>query len=88
MRVLYSKKIAKDVERNRIQKEVWVDFKDIFDSFSRNRNFRLFDIKKLIHKGLYVYYRLRVRSYRALFRMDDNHIYVEEIGPRGRIYKP
>ena len=88
MKVLYSKKIAKNVERNRIPKEVWVDFKDAFDSFAQNRNFRLFDIKKLTNKGPYVYYRLRVRSYRALFHMDDHHIYVEEIGPRGGIYKP
>ena len=88
MKVLYSKKIGKDVERNKIQKEVWVDFKDAFDSFAQNRNYRLFDIKKLTNKGPCVYYRLRVRSYRALFHMDDQNIYVEDIGPRGGIYKP
>jgi mRNA-degrading endonuclease RelE of RelBE toxin-antitoxin system len=87
MRVLYSKKIAKDVERHRIPEEVWVDFKDAFESFARNRNFRLFDIKKLVNKGSYVYYRLRVRTYRALFHMDDQNIYVEDIGSRGGIYK-
>ena len=87
MNVLYSKKIAKEVERHRIPKEVWVDFKDAFESFARNSNFRLFDIKKLINKGPHVYYRLRVRSYRALFHMDDQNIFVEDIGPRGGIYK-
>ena len=88
MKVLYSKRIGKDVERNKIPKEVWIDFKDAFESFAQNRNFRLFDIKKLTNKGPYVYYRLRVRSYRALFHMDDQNVYVEDIGPRGGIYKP
>ena len=88
MKVLYSKKIGKNVEHNRIPKEVWIDFKDAFESFAQNRNFRLFDIKKLTSKGPYVYYRLRVRSYRALFHMDGENIYVEDIGPRGEIYKP
>ncbi len=88
MKVLYSKKIGKDVERNKIPKEVWVDFKDAFESFAQNRNYRLFDIKKLTNKEPYVYYRLRIRGYRALFRMDDEHIYVEDIGTRGEIYRP
>ena len=87
MQVLYSKKISKDVERHKISKEVWVDFTDAFESFAQNRNFRLFDIKKLVNKGPHVYYRLRVRSYRALFHMDDQNVYVEDIGPRGGIYK-
>ena len=88
MKVLYSKRIAKDVERHKIPKEVWIDFKDAFDSFARNRNFRLFDIKKLTNKGPHVYYRLRVRSFRALFHMDEHCIYVEDIAPRGGVYKP
>ena len=87
MQILYSKKIAKDIERHKIPKEVWVDFKDAFESFARNGNFRLFDIKKLVNKGPRVYYRLRVRNYRALFHMDDQNIFVEDIGPRGGIYK-
>ena len=47
----------------------------------------MFDIKKLVGKGPYVYYRLRIRDYRALFRMDKTNVFVEEIGPRGDIYK-
>ena len=87
MGVLYNKRISKDIQHNKISKEVWIDFKDAFDSFFRNRNFRLYDIKKLVNKGSHVYYRLRVRSYRALFHMDDENIYVEDIGSRGGIYK-
>ena len=88
MKVLYSKRVAKKVERNKLPKEVWIDFRDAFDAFARNRNFRLFDIKKLANKGPHVYYRLRVRGYRALFHMDDECIYIEDIGARGEVYKP
>lgn len=40
-------------------------------------------------KGLQSWYRLRVGSYRILFRLDKEEriIYVETIGPRGDIYK-
>lgn len=88
MKVLYGKHVAKKIEKNKLPREVWVDFKDAFDSFAKNRNFRLFDIKKLTNKGPYVYYRLRIRGYRALFHMDDDSIYVEDIGTRGEVYKP
>ncbi len=85
--VSYSKLIAKKIKQHRLPKEVWIDCRDAFESFDRSRNFRLFDIKKLMSKGPYVYYRLRVRTYRALFHMDETNIYVEDIGPRGGIYK-
>ena len=88
MKVLYSKYISKKVEKNKLPKEIWIDFKDAFDAFARSGNFRLFDMKKLTNKGPYVYYRIRIRNYRALFHMDDENIYVEDIGPRGEIYKP
>ena len=88
MKVLYAKRVAKRVEKLQIQKEIWVDFQDAFESFAKSRNFRLFDIKKLTTKGPFVYYRLRIRGYRALFHMDDECVFVEDIGPRGGIYKP
>ena len=33
------------------------------------------------------YFRLRVGSYRALFRIEDNTIFVTNIDPRGQVYK-
>lgn len=87
MKVYYSKQVGKRIEKRQIPKEIWTDFRDAFESFSKSRNFRLFDIKKLTVKGPHVYYRLRIRGYRALFHMDEN-IFVEDIGPRGGIYKP
>ena len=79
--------MAKRVEKLQIPKEVWVDFQDAFESFAKSRNFRLFDIKKLTAKGAHVYYRLRIRNDRALFHMDDEYVFVEELGPRGGVYK-
>lgn len=87
MSVIYSQQIAKLIKKHKLPKEIWEDFRDAFEGFQRTRNFRLFDIKKLVQKGSYTYYRLRIRNYRALFHMDERHIYVELIGPRGGVYR-
>ena len=88
MNVVYSRQVAKSVKKRKLPYEIWIDFKDAFDSLARTQNLKLFDIKRLVNKGPYVYFRLRIRTYRALFHMDKHAIYVEEIGPRGGIYKP
>lgn len=87
MEVRYSKNVAKTVKKHQLPNEIWVDFRDAFEALAASRNLRLFDVKKLVTKGPYVYFRLRIRNYRALFHMDDSCIYVEEIGPRGEIYR-
>lgn len=87
MEVRYSKSIVKKIKRHQLPKEIWVDFRDAFNAFASSGNMRLFDIKKLVTKEAYVYFRLRIRNYRAIFHMDDQFIYVEEMGPRGEIYK-
>jgi mRNA-degrading endonuclease RelE of RelBE toxin-antitoxin system len=33
------------------------------------------------------YFRLKIGSYRALFRYKDNHIFITHIDPRGQVYK-
>ena len=43
------------------------------------------DIKTL--SGRAGYFRLRVGGYRALFRIEDNTIFVTNIDPRGQVYK-
>lgn len=43
------------------------------------------DIKKL--KGFENDYRLRVGDFRVLFTLEDDIIIIDEIGPRGQIYK-
>ena len=87
MQVLYGKSVLKSIKKGKIPRDIWIDTKDAFDSLAKTNNYRLFDIKKLITKGTHSYYRLRIRGYRALFRADKAAIYVEEIGPRGGIYK-
>ena len=87
MEVLYGKAVSVKVRKHQLPKEIWEDFRDAFDALAASRNMRLFDIKKMAAKGPYVYFRLRIRNYRALFHMDNARIYVEAIGPRGEIYK-
>ena len=87
MEIRYSKNVVKRIKKHQLPQEIWVDFRDAFNAFASSRNARLFDIKKLIMKSSYVYFRLRIRNYRAIFHMDDKYIYVEEIGPRGEVYK-
>ncbi len=87
MKVLYGKAVIKRVEKHKLPEEIWQDFRDAFESLAQTRNFRLFDIKKLVNKGPHAYYRLRIRDYRALFRLDGHIIYVEEIAPRGGVYQ-
>ena len=86
MNVVYSKRIARQVRKRKLPQDIWTDFRDAFQSLADTMNFRLFDIKKLTDKG--PYYRLRLGRYRALFRIDKETIYVEDIGPRGEIYQP
>ncbi len=84
--VRYSKKVFKAAEKGKIPGQIWRDFKDAFDAFDKTRNFRIFDIKKMVDKGPYKYYRLRLGSFRAIFRLGSD-IIVEDIGPRGSIYE-
>ncbi len=87
MEVRYSAGVAKKVRKHQLSREIWEDFRDAFGALAASRNMRLFDIKKMVAKEPYVYFRLRIRNYRALFHMDDACIYVEDISPRGEIYK-
>jgi mRNA-degrading endonuclease RelE of RelBE toxin-antitoxin system len=83
---LYSKRVLKAVEKGKIPGQIWRDFRDAFEAFEKSRNFRIFEIKKMVDKGPYKYYRLRIGGFRAIFRFDENLI-VEDIGPRGSIYE-
>lgn len=88
MVVVYGKRIARHVRKRKLPADIWADFRDAFRSLADTKNFRLFDIKKLTDKGQHRYFRLRLGRYRALFWIDKDTIYVEDIGPRGEIYKP
>lgn len=87
MKVFYSRLVAQRVKKHKLSQEIWADFRDAFESLAQTRNFRLFDIKKLVNKGPYSYYRIRIRNHRALFHLDSNSIYVEDIAPRGEVYR-
>ncbi len=87
MEVRYRKSVVKRIQKHQLPKEIWEDFRDAFQALAKSRNMRLFDIKKMMIKGPYIYFRMRIRNYRALFHMDNQCIYVEDIGLRGEIYK-
>ncbi|MEM2088324.1 MAG: type II toxin-antitoxin system RelE/ParE family toxin [Thermoproteota archaeon] len=85
-RILVSRRAARfigEVEQ-RLRKRIISEIKDL-------ENFPFFtephDIAKL--KGKEDYYRLRVRSTRIIFKVNEKQrtIYVEKIGFRGKIYK-
>ncbi len=78
--------MLKAAEKGKLPGQIWRDFMDAFDAFDKARNFRIFDIKKMVDKSPYKYYRLRLVSFRAIFRLESD-IFVEDIGPRGSIYE-
>lgn len=87
MEVLYGKQVKKRVEKKKLPRDTWYDFRDAFNSLASTRNFRLFDIKKLVKKGPYVYFRLRLGKYRALFHIERETIFVENIAHRSEVYR-
>ena len=87
MEVLYGKPVRKRVEKRKLPRQIWADFRDAFLSLAVTMNFRLFDIKKLTVKGPLAYYRLRIGKCRALFHFDQTAIYVEDIAPRPEVYR-
>jgi mRNA-degrading endonuclease RelE of RelBE toxin-antitoxin system len=43
------------------------------------------DVKRL--QGFATLYRLRVETLRVIFRMENDIIFIEDIAPRGQVYK-
>ncbi len=87
MEVVYSKNVIKAVQKRKLSMETWENFRDAFASMARTGNLRMFDVKKMLVKNEHHYYRLRIGKYRALFRMTQDSIVVEEIGSRGGVYR-
>jgi mRNA-degrading endonuclease RelE of RelBE toxin-antitoxin system len=87
MEVRYSHFVEKTIKKGKLPKEIWFNFRDAFSSLALTSNFRLFDIKKMINHNKHLYYRMRIGSYRALFWLGKDIIFVEKILPRGEVYK-
>ena len=87
MKAVYGPGVVKAIKKHKLPQDVWEHFRDAFEALALTENFRLFDIKKMVDKKPYKYYRLRIGKYRALFHFEDDGLFVEEIAPRGGIYK-
>lgn len=84
-KVKYDKKALKFMKENRL---VGLKFYEAFTEISKDpKIISLYDIKNL--KGVKDIKRLRIGSYRALFKIVNNElvILVIDIGSRGDIYK-
>ena len=84
-KIKYDKRALKFMKENRL---VGLKFYEAFSEISRDiKLISLYDIKSL--KGFKDIKRLRIGSYRALFKIVDDEIIilVLNIGSRGNIYK-
>jgi mRNA interferase RelE/StbE len=86
-RVKYSKTAEKFLKKN---KAMGIRFFRAFEEMAQDKeNIRLYDVKKFYSKSFTDIFRLRIGSYRAIFRVIDKEvlIYVFDIDSRGDIYK-
>ena len=86
-KVKYSKSAEKFIKKN---KAIGIRFFKAFAEFAKDReNIQSYDVKKFHSKNYDDIFRLRIGSYRAVFRIVDDEllVYVFDIGSRGDIYK-
>jgi len=70
-----------------IKKEIAELFVHAFVSIDTTKDLNLFDIKKLVSESSVNYYRLRKGKYRAIFKIEDEDIYVLIIAKKPEVYK-
>lgn len=86
-KVKYSKSAEKFIKKNKV---IGIRFFKAFEDLADNKeNSNLYDLKKFHAKNYDNVFRLRIGTYRAIFRIvnDELIIYVFDIGARGDIYK-
>jgi mRNA interferase RelE/StbE len=85
--VYYDEDIRKDIKKCILSKEIVKLFIHVFESIDSTKDLNLFDIKKLVSDSSVNYYRLRKGKYRAIFRMENEDIYVLAIAKRSEVYR-
>jgi mRNA interferase RelE/StbE len=85
--VYYDEDIRKDIKKCILSKEIVKLFIHVFESIDSTKDLNLFDIKKLVSDSSVNYYRLRKGKYRAIFRMENEDIYVLVIAKRSEVYR-
>ncbi len=84
--VHYSDSILKTIKKDAVPRNIIDRFMNAFASIDLTRDLSLFDIKPIKDSEGLVY-RMRKGNYRAIFRLEDNDIYVLIIGKRDEVYK-
>ncbi|WP_067143465.1 type II toxin-antitoxin system RelE family toxin [Oceanivirga salmonicida] len=86
-KIIYHKNAKKFIKKNKI---IGLKFMMTFEDIAQNKeNLKKYDIKKYYSKDFDDIFRLRLGTYRAIFRVinDKIIIYVLDIASRGDIYK-
>jgi len=87
MMLYYDEDIKKEIDEGILPKEIATLFVHAFVSIDTTKDLNLFDIKKLVSDSSVNYYRLRKGKYRAIFKIEDEDIYVLTIAKRSEVYK-
>jgi mRNA interferase RelE/StbE len=85
--VYYDEDIKKEIDKGKLPKEIAKLFVHAFVSIDTTKDLNLFDIKKLVSDSSVNYYRLRKGKYRAVFKIEDEDMYVLTIAKRAEVYK-
>jgi len=85
--VYYDEDIKKEIDKGKLPKEIAELFVHAFVSIDTTKDLNLFDIKKLVSESSVNYYRLRKGKYRAIFKIEDEDIYVLIIAKKPEVYK-
>ena len=87
MMIYYDEDIKKEIYKGKLPKEIAKLFVHAFVSIDTTKDLNLFDIKKLVSDSSINYYRLRKGKYRAVFKIENDDIYVLTIAKRSEVYK-
>ena len=78
--------VEKALLKNVLPISIYENFYKSFSILETHNDFSLFDIKPIKAKTGIRFYRMRKGKYRAIFHLEDNHIFIDLIGKREEVY--
>lgn len=87
--VFYDESIVKRVKKANLPRQAFLHFDNVFKALDVTRDLGLFDTKRLKDSERHgrIYYRLRKGKYRAIFYLEEGHIYVIALDKREEVYR-
>jgi mRNA interferase RelE/StbE len=87
--IKYVEDIVKRIGKNLIPHDIFLHINNAFTAINATKDLNLFDIKqlKMSKEAGRIYYRLRTGTYRAIFYMEGNDIFVVALEKREDIYR-